>query len=292
MTSRIALATLASLALLAGCSSTPENACSSTGQALSVCAKGPTVKGVDVYEGQGTINWTSVKADGIAFGITRVSDGTAHPDTRFQTNWIDMKSAGLVRGTYQFFRPEVDPIAQADLLLSMLAKAGGLQSGDLPPMIDIETSGGLSASGVQASMTKWITYVEKKIGRKPMIYTAAFMSGYVGTGFSSYPLWVANYGPVCPTMPSGWADWVIWQYADHGTVAGLSGGEDMDEFNGTMQQLLDFAKGPVAPPPADAGAPVPDAGSVGTDAGAGTDAAPPVVPPAKDAGTAFDPCAP
>ncbi len=268
--------------LFFGCSS-GEKVCTTGGQALNVCASGPVVQGVDVYEGQGTIDWQAAAGSGIDFAITRVSDGTAYPDSMFQTNWIGIKKAGLVRGLYQFFRPDVDPIAQADLMLSMLAKAGGLESGDLPPALDIEVTDGLSPSQIQSAMKKWLAYVEQKTGRTPMIYTAAFMSSNIGTGFSSYPLWVANYGATCPLMPSGWSTWVIWQYADHGTVAGISGGEDMDEFNGTLKDLIAFATVPIAdagaPPPADAGV---------KDAAGASDAAMP--PPAAADAAAPNPC--
>ncbi|HSQ65777.1 MAG TPA: GH25 family lysozyme [Polyangiaceae bacterium] len=271
--------------LAAGCSSGNENACTGGGQALNKCANGTTIKGVDVYEGQGTIDWTSVKGAGIDFAITRVSDGTAYPDSTFEANWVGIQKAGMVRGLYQFFRPDVDPIAQADLMFSKLAKAGGLQSGDLPPVLDVEVTDGLSASQVQTAMKKWLAYVQQKTGRTPMIYTAAFMSSTIGTGFSSYPLWVANFGATCPLMPSGWTDWVIFQYADHGTVAGIPGtGADMDEYNGSLKDLIAFATVPIpdagAPPPADAGT---------TEAGAGSDASAPP-PPASDAGDAGSLC--
>ena len=46
------------------------------------------------------------------------------------------------------------------------------------------------------------------------------MSSAIGNGFSSYPLWVANYGVTCPTMPSNWAHWKFWQSSSTGTVSG------------------------------------------------------------------------
>ncbi len=74
------------LLLSLGCSSGGEKACTGAGQPLNVCAKGPVVKGVDVYEGQGTVDWQAAKGWGIDFAITRVSDGTAYPDSTFETN--------------------------------------------------------------------------------------------------------------------------------------------------------------------------------------------------------------
>jgi lysozyme len=192
---------------VAACGSSSEDACSSNASALTVCAKGAVIKGVDVSYYQGTIDWVKVKGAGIDFAISRVSDGVGFIDPKFAANWPASKKAGLVRGTYQFFEPAQDPIKQADLMFAEVQKAGGFQAGDLPPVLDVEVTGGLTPAQIQASMTKWLNYVEAKIGRKPIIYTAAFMSSNVGTGFKAYPLWVANYGPACPTMPSGWTRW-------------------------------------------------------------------------------------
>ena len=241
---------VASLALACGSSGSPEPECSATsGAALSVCAAGPTVKGVDVSVYQATVDWAKVKAAGNVFAIARVSDGLTHPDTRFAANWSGMKSAGLVRGVYQFFRPGEDPIQQADLMLS---KIGALEDGDLAPIMDVEVADGVSPATIQANMKKWLDHVQQKTGRTPIIYTAAFMSQNVGNGFSAYPLWVANYGVSCPTMPSNWAHWKFWQSSSTGSVSGISGAVDVDEFNGTLADLLKFAGGGVV---ADAGAP-------------------------------------
>ena len=256
-----ALPLAAALATAAGCSSSGSSdptCTSSTGSALSVCAAGPTVKGVDVSVYQATVKWAQVKAAGNVFAIARVSDGTGYPDTQFAANWSGMKSVGLVRGVYQFFRPEEDPIAQADL---MLAKIADLAPGDLPPIMDMEVTDNVATATLQANMKKWLDHVEQKTGRTPMIYSAAFMSSAIGNGFSSYPLWVANDGVTCPTMPSNWAHWKFWQSSSAGTVSGISGSVDMDEFNGTLADLIKFAGGDGA---ADAGAH--DAGGGGADA--------------------------
>lgn len=261
--------------VLACSSSSGENACTADGQQLSVCAAGPTVPGLDVSYYQGTIDWSAVHKAGKVFAITRVSDGTTFIDPKFGENWKGMKSVGMIRGVYQFFRPNQDPIAQADLMLAQLKAVGGLQADDLPPVMDMEVSGGLAPSAIQANMQKWLTYVEQKTGRKPIIYTAAFMSGNVGTGFVKYPLWVANYGVSCPTMPSSWKQWVMWQSGSTGKVAGISGNIDVDEFNGTLSDLKKFIE-PTPTPTPDAGAPPEDAGTADHDASP---------TPATDAGT-------
>jgi len=282
---------------VAACSSGSDNACSGAGQALTVCATGTTVKGVDVSKYQGTINWSSAKSAGVVFGIARMSDGLNYPDADFATNWKNMKAQGLVRGVYQFFEPAQDPTQQANMLLNAVKNAGGFVPEDLPPVMDIEVTGSQSPSTIQAHMQTWLDVIEKAIGRKPIIYTALFMSSNIGSGFGKYPLWVANWGVSCPSLPSGWSGWKFWQYADNGSVSGISGNVDMDKFNGSLNDLKAWANETTdagAPPPADAGAKdasVTDSGASTGDGGTqtGSDAGGNL--PTPDAG-ATNPCGP
>src|SRR5262249_59097656 len=83
------------------------------------------------------------------------------------------------------------------------------------------------------------------------------------SGFGGCPLWVANYGVTCPSMPTSFSEWKFWQYTDSGSVSGISGAVDLDQFNGTLGDLMAFAN-PTGPPP-DASLP-PDASPPGMDA--------------------------
>jgi hypothetical protein len=80
-----------------------------------VCPASKSVKGIDVSKWQKTVNWSKVKAAGVAFGIARVSYRTGLIDAYFDKNWAAMKSAGLIRGAYQYFRPSQNARQQADL---------------------------------------------------------------------------------------------------------------------------------------------------------------------------------
>jgi lysozyme len=259
----LAFPALASLALVAACSaSSSDRTCTNSDQsALTVCPGSNVVHGIDVSVYQGSINWAQVRAAGKQFAIARVSDGTGYPDSEFANNWAGMKAAGVVRGAYQFFRPGEDPTAQANLFLSKLQANGGLGAGDLPPVMDIEVTDVQSTSTIQANMQTWLTKMEQGTGRRPMIYTALFMSPTIGSGFGAYPVWVANWSVPCPSLPGGWSGWKIWQYADNGSVGGVTGAVDLDEFDGTLAQLVAFAgsgasndAGPPPPPALDGGA--------------------------------------
>lgn len=231
--------------------------------ALRVCSDGPTVQGVDVSYYQGKIDWSAVAKTSVKFAIVRVSDGEVFSDPRFDENWKGAKAAGLVRGLYQFFRPAQDPVKQADLVIDALA-SDPIGEGDLPVVLDVETSDGVSNATLRSRMKTWLQRVESATGKRPIVYTAAFMQNVVGGGFADYPLWVANYTTQCPLVPSGWTSWGMWQYSDHGKVSGIQGNVDRDVWNGSLSDLLAFAGGsaspsdppapPADPPPAD-GAP-------------------------------------
>ncbi len=272
----------AAVAVSSACGSKPTNACGQSGSALEVTAPvcpGPAVvKGVDVSTYDGVVDWPTVKGAGIAFAFARISDGTTHPDGRFAANWPAIKAAGIVRGAYQYFRAGEDPTAQANLVLSALTAAGGLVDGDLPVVADVETADGQTAAVVETKLKTWLAVVEKATGRKPIVYTSLGTWPVTSPAFAGYPLWVANYGVTCPAMPTGWSKWLFWQSTDTGTTKGITGKGDLDEFNGTLGDLLNFAgdAGPVAQDAGiqDSGSPVVvyDAAVGAVDAAAAVDA--------------------
>jgi GH25 family lysozyme M1 (1,4-beta-N-acetylmuramidase) len=224
------------LLVLGACTDTIET--SVTDQAATVCGAGPVVHGMDVSYYETSIDWTAAHAAGIDFAFVRVSDGLATKDSKFATYWSGARTAGVIRGAYQFFRPSQDPIAQAELLLSTM---GPLEAGDLPPVLDVETSGGLAKPQVAAAVHAWVDHVTAAIGRAPIVYAGLYswadLTG--NTDVTTSPLWIAQYTTAaCPNIPSPWTQWQFWQNSDTGKVAGVvSSGVDLDVFNGTLDQL-------------------------------------------------------
>lgn len=212
----------------------------------AVCPGGATVRGVDVSYYQGDVDWKKAKKDGIRFGIARVSDGTGYIDPRFPGNWKEMKATGVYRGLYQFFRADESPSAQAKLLVKEVKDAGGYKPGDLPPVLDIETTEGLSDGTIVKRMHAWLEAVDDALDETPMIYTSpGYWSGLGNPkSFAKYDLWVAHWGVSCPTLPSGgFGNFEFWQYTSSGHVAGISGNVDLDKFNGSLADLGKYALG-------------------------------------------------
>ena len=208
--------------------------------AAEVCAGPTTVKGIDVSKWQGTINWSKVAGSGVKFAIARAANGTT-VDATFAGNWSGMKANGIIRGAYQYFQPGMDPVAQANLMVKTI---GTLGPGDLPPVIDVEESTSIPPEAYAAEVSAWLSIVEQKTGRKPIIYTGYyFWKDYVkGNDVAGYPLWVARYcSSCCPMLPSPWTNWAFWQYSSTGSTSGISGNVDQNLFNGTLAQLEKLA---------------------------------------------------
>ncbi len=218
------------------CSSANEDLGSSESQ-VTVCGQ-TTIKGIDVYHGDNggnAINWTKVKAAGITFAFAKATESTNFTDSAFATNWAGMKSAGIVRGAYHFFHADVDPTQQATFFLSTVGK---VSQGDML-VLDLETTNGQTQATIEAHAATFMAAVKSQSGVTPILYTSpAFLSSFSSLG--AYPLWVANYGVNCPTVPSAWKTYEFWQSTGTGSLSALSGAVDLDTFNGTLSDLLAF----------------------------------------------------
>ncbi len=253
-------------------------------QAVTQCTM-PVQEGVDIYDGTGTIDWTMVKSSGRQFAFIKATQGDYNKQTKFAANWSNSLAAGVVRSPYHFFDATKDGVAQANFFLAAITAAGGLQPGDLPPMLDIEcpTSSSQSASSANCEYTgnsgwvptamlnqrifDFLDTVEAATGTKAILYSYVswFASvGVTGARLTDYPLYVASYNS-CATIPAPWTSAVFWQYSATTKVPGIAAAGDVDRFFGTLDDLHGITIQPAAPPP-DAGVPDTDAG-VGDDAG-------------------------
>ncbi|MBA3542762.1 MAG: glycoside hydrolase family 25 protein [Deltaproteobacteria bacterium] len=219
---------------------------------LPECQDGPTTPGIDVSYHQEKIDWRRVRRAGLRFAFIRISDGTTVEDPLFVRNWSGARAAGMLRGSYQYFRPDQSATAQADLVIAALRE----DPGELPPTIDVETTGGLKPAAIAAKIRVWVERVRTRLGIEPLVYTSPdFWREEVGTNIgpdqvrsvnpSEQPLWLAHYTTKCPTVPAPWTRWTFWQHSQTGRVPGIKGPVDLDVFAGTIDQL--YALRPITP---------------------------------------------
>jgi lysozyme len=255
---RRVLCGLLAMGLLASCSdNTSSERVGETNEAYTTQCGTVLVDGIDVYDGQGTINWSDVKAHGKGFAIIKASQGDYNSQKMFMASWSGAKAAGVIRGPYHFFDGTIDGKTQAMHFLSILDAAGGLEATDLPPTLDLEcptsaveaqasanceytgNSGWVDVPTLKQRVYDWLDTVEQATGRKPIIYS--YPSWFAGATFTDaklaeYPLWIATYG-MCASVPMPWTSSVIWQYSGTGTDAGVAGQVDEDHFFGDVAAL-------------------------------------------------------
>jgi lysozyme len=198
-----------------------------------------SIKGIDVSRYQGTIDWKKVKADGIRFAFIKATEGTTLVDPYFSVNWEGAEAHGVVRGAYHFFRPGLDGTVQAEHFLQRIQWA----KGDLPPVLDLEVTDGVGAEVIRREALEWLTLVEKRTGRKPIVYTLPhYAKSYLNGKFGRFPLWVVDLNPFFPRGHDNWKTWTFWQHSHHGSVDGIEGEVDLNVFGGTEAEFLRLMK--------------------------------------------------
>lgn len=201
--------------------------------------------GIDVSQFQKTIDWSKVAGAGVQFAYIRATDGTTIQDSNFVTNWQNAEQAGIPVGAYHYFSTASPVSTQID---NFVAEMGQVKDkGALPPVLDVEDPAqfkGYTPAQSVAMIQQWLDGVQAKLGERPMLYMSSnFASKVLGnsTALNSYNLWVADYTTAsAPIVDTPWSNWTFWQHADNGQVPGITGGVDLDYFNGTPAQLKKF----------------------------------------------------
>ncbi len=210
--------------------------------------------GVDISHWQGYPDFEKMKKAGASFVYIKASQNLWE-DQSFQHNWAGAKAAGLLRGAYHFYdmRSGSDtPKRQAEYFANLLAD----DPGELLPAMDFECPGvaGYPDYPEHDQSDKIVRQFSEKVkqilGVYPILYTnlAGIMHLDPLTELvKSLELWIAWYNLKSHHPKYGvWSDWRIWQYKSTGDGIAFgveSKGLDMNAFNGTVEDLYDYANG-------------------------------------------------
>jgi len=198
------------------------------------------IHGIDVSRYQQLIAWEEVRdmeVDGIKLGFAFIKaiEGLGNTDPQFHRNWRRSRSQNVVRGAYHFFIASKDGKMQAENFI----KRVDLESGDLPPVLDVEQRNGVSKEQLRKEVKKWLATVENYYKVKPIIYTNVdFYVQNLGRDFDDYPLWVAHYYQ--QQQPRISRHWHFWQHSDQGRVNGIIPKVDFNVFRGDSLEFKEL----------------------------------------------------
>jgi GH25 family lysozyme M1 (1,4-beta-N-acetylmuramidase) len=217
---------------------------------LAVCSAGSaqaqTLRGIDVSMWQGAnINWAAVKQSGVSFAFVKASQSRTFTDPQYASNALHARAAGVRVGAYDFADPKdgthaqitANAIADADHFLA----AARPQPTDLRPVLDVETTNGLTPAELTLWVNTWAGHVDDRIHARPFIYTSpSFWQTRLAntqTTAAAADLWIAHWTTAAqPTLPAnGWdgLGWSFWQYSDCTRPRGTTGCVDGDRMHGS-----------------------------------------------------------
>jgi lysozyme len=205
---------------------------------------GYDIHGIDVSRWQQKVDWERVKKMDVGgikvrFAFMKATEGTWQEDPQFESNWQNTRKHGIIRGAYHYFHPNASPRKQALNFIRTVT----LKSGDLPPVVDVEETNGMTREQVQRYTKQFLDILEKHYKVRPILYTGRdFYRVHFADepAFKPYILWIANYRVTELTMPDD-ARWHFWQHSDEGHVNGINEKVDFNVFSGdslAMRRLL------------------------------------------------------
>ena len=201
--------------------------------------------GIDVSSWQRDIDFEQVKNSGIDIVYIKSSEGFTLVDPYFEQNYENAKANGLKVGFYHYVtaRSVDSALRQARFFVSNISG----KSPDCKLAMDFESFGDLSIDEINEIGLAFIQEVESLSGLDAIVYSNTYTARTIFSGeLTNYPLWVAQYGVDWPTPNGKWDTWAGWQYTSMGSVPGINGNVDRDQF--TKDMFLSSGDIPVPDP--------------------------------------------
>ena len=189
-----------------------------------------TIKGIDVSEFQGSINWDKVKADGIKFAILKLGNiydaQSNYKDSKFDTNYKNAKAEGIKIGAYIYnYCNTVDTLKEG--LEWALEQLDGKKL-DMPIYLDMEDKDiqGETVETLTEQCNEFAKYVKSKGYQVGVYANANWLKNELNMSDfdKDLSIWVAQYKVSKPQIENP----DIWQYTSDGSISGISGRCDMN----------------------------------------------------------------
>jgi nucleoid-associated protein YgaU len=207
------------------------------------------ITGIDVSRWQGIINWP-IAARNVDFAIIKIggSDVGFYPDGQAVRNALEARAAKVPTAFYVYLGGASATKDEIAHIKNLVNNIGGLRPGEFicldweenhPNEVQYvyEIAKGLVDAGFAPPMIYMNLSYVKRANWKPLVDL-------------NCSLWVAAWGdndavPEAHEVPGSeeWPHWAVWQYSSTGTVPGISGRVDMNQFNGTVEQFKKHGSG-------------------------------------------------
>ncbi|UYZ36811.1 GH25 family lysozyme [Clostridium beijerinckii] len=182
------------------------------------------MKGIDISNHNGNINFNQVKTAGVEAVYIKATEGTTFKDSYLDTNYSNAHYAGLRTGFYHFLVGTSAPETQANSFYNAIKD----KASDLIPMLDVETN----FDGLMDYILRFITKFKELSNMQIGIYTYTSFMDNLDNRIADYQLWEANYNNTPWKLNSNFfTNRVGHQYSEIGSVSGINTDCDMNEFN-------------------------------------------------------------
>ncbi|MDE6502744.1 MAG: glycoside hydrolase family 25 protein [Ruminococcus sp.] len=194
-----------------------------------------SIKGIDVSEFQGYIDWQKVKESGIEFAFIRIgcrtyADGGIIFDNRFKENLYSADRAGIKTGVYFFSQALTveEAIEEADEVIEAIRPFNITYPVVFDWEIIAEDYARTDEISIDSLSDCCVAFCEriKEAGYTPMIYqnTSTLIYNIDLPRIKEYDIWLAEYSD----QPTYYYDYKIWQYTSEGHVDGISTDVDLN----------------------------------------------------------------
>jgi len=184
------------------------------------------MKGIDISNNNGSINFNGVKNSGVECIYIKATEGTTFQESYKSAFYGGAKSIGAKVGFYHFLVGTSAPETQAENFYKEIIKC----QNDLVPMLDVE----VNFPGLNDYIARFIGKFNQLTSMEIGLYTyTSFLNEHIDVNrFKSLKLWEANYNNKPWNLPSnGFINRVGHQYTEKGYVNGVNGVCDVNEFN-------------------------------------------------------------
>lgn len=186
----------------------------------------PMMKGIDVSENNGKVNWQAVKDAGIEFAVIRLGYGSGHLDGSFYENVNGALAAGLKIGVYYYsYAMTVSDTKEEAAFAIGILKDCGLTPDKLAMNVwfDMEDADGYKAkNGMPDNQTITDMCSAFIVELNKAGYSAGIYASLDWLQNKIYTQQLADYVPYWCAQWADKCDWpaTMWQYTDSLNIAG------------------------------------------------------------------------